>query len=71
MIEDKLNGMNDADKEKNIDKKLEAFENKYEKKIKGLDNQLKMMHKLVSEKDSLISSFEKQYEEIKLKLAKH
>ena len=70
MIEDKLNEMNSAEKEKNIVKKLEAFEKNYEKKIEGLENQLKKMIKLVSEKDSLISSFEKHFEKIELKFAK-
>ena len=41
----------------NIDKKLEAIEKKYVKKIEGLENQLKKINKLVSEKNSLTSSF--------------
>ena len=41
----------------NIDKKLEAIEKKYVKKIEGLENPLKKINKLVSEKESLTSSF--------------
>ena len=70
MIESKLNGMLSAEKNKNIEKKLEAFENNYESKIEALENQLKQMNKAVEERDALVSSFRKLFEEINIKLEK-
>ena len=67
MIESKLNGMVSDEKNKNIEKKLEAFEKYYESKIEALEKQLKKMNNAVSvDKNKIIENkleaFEKTYE---------
>ena len=68
MIECKLNEMVSGETNKNIEKKLEAFEKNYESKIEALETHLKKINKTLEEKDTLISSFEKLFKEINHKL---
>ena len=70
MIETKLKKIENGEKEKNIEKKLEAFERNVESKIEVLENLIKNMNKVVDEKDNIISSFEKRFEEVNLILEK-
>ena len=56
--------------EKNVEKKLEVFEKNYVGKIETLENQLRKFNKIIDEKDFIISSLEKRFEEIQNKFAK-
>ena len=61
-----------GEKNRNNEKKLEAFEKNYQSNIEALENRINKMNKAVTvaDKDTLISAFEKVIEEINLKLEK-
>ena len=74
-VDEKMNNIERKLKEqepnvKNIEKKIVAFENEYEIKIKGLENQLTKMNNLMEKKISTISSLEKDFKDFEQRFDK-